>query len=121
MPLVLMRYRQDKVPIHLIEELAKTAPGFVAWALHCESREEAHLMPQDVEVWPEPYPPMAQNTRDVALVVLANGYEERRADLAKRRRYIETRVQRVIMSKYGLGLTCSVWVLPVDGASYGEF
>ncbi|MDO8435907.1 MAG: hypothetical protein Q7S82_00780 [bacterium] len=115
MPLVVVNKNPEKIDCGLLERLVDRLPGLVASALTCE-HPDGGLEAQDVEVWVQDFGPNDINTTDVEIIIWANLYPERQANLDDRREKICKGV-RLILPKMIKGF---VWVI-LNPGSFGEF
>jgi len=117
MPLVYIQYKVGRFAENLVEYLAGRMPEIVANALDAgqEGNKEACLFPGDVEVWVRESGKLDVNTRDLEIIIWANSYPERLANLEQRKDRI-IRDVREFLGNYDRNLSGFVWVLLQPGA-----
>lgn len=120
MPLVIVKHTYV---IHggFINKLAKALPEIVALALSVENNPEAHLSPADIEVWVHRANELDVNAKNLEIVIWANLYPERLANLNEREERIRNFVKKFLADVIPGGVSASgfVWVLLANGA-FGE-
>lgn len=118
MPLVLVRHDKS-LSGRFLEDLALELQKITARHLDVAENEEARLSPADVEIWNNRARMIDANVKDLQIVILANDYPERRANLEERKEGIRRDVKVVIGQHGYTNITGFVWVLLVPGA-FGE-
>lgn len=118
MPLVVVRYKSDRVPDHVMLALTGALPGIVATALHVADNPEAHLRVDDIFVDTLEVGRFAVNANCLDISIDANEYPGRAVNLDERRGVIVGDIRRVL-ADYDQNITCGVWVRLVRG-SYEE-
>ena len=118
MPLVVVHYHPNIIPRDVILELANELPGIVADALNVRGNADAHLDSSDVEVQVRAFGEYDVNTRSLEIIVWANLYLERQANLEERKDNILNAV-RDFLEDYNLNVSGFVWVL-LQPAAFGE-
>lgn len=120
MPLALLQYKSGRGLEDLAKALSTALPSIVAPALDVKENKRARVQPEHVEVWVANSHPHDRNIRDLAIIVWANEYPERLANLDERRQQIQQAVRIFLHENSAYSLSGSVWVLLQPG-SYGEF
>ncbi|TXH00257.1 MAG: hypothetical protein E6P95_03960 [Candidatus Moraniibacteriota bacterium] len=118
MPLVVVRYKPDRVPDHVMIALTAALPEIVALALHVEEDPEAHLSVEHIMVDTQEIGRFAMNANCLDIMIEANEYPGRVANLDVRRMGIVADV-RGVLADYDLNIACGVWVRLIRG-SYEE-
>lgn len=118
MPLVVVRYKPDRVPDHVMLALTQALPEIVALALHVEGDPEAHLSVEHIMVDTQEVGRYAVNANCLDISIDANEYPGRAVNLDERRQGIVADI-RGVLADYDLDITCGVWVRLVRG-SYEE-
>lgn len=118
MSLVVVNHQVGRVLPDMLNELAQAMPEIVARALNVEEHEEAHLTANDVEVWIRESDLYDVNNKDIEIIIWANHYPERLANLGERKEIILNGV-RGFLKDYDRNLSGFVWVLLQPGA-FGE-
>ena len=118
MPLVVVNHKRDRVLQSMAYKLAQVMPEIVACALDVRENEEAHLMAGDIEVWVRESSLYDVNVKDLEIVIWANHYPERQANLADRKEVILNGV-REFLRDYDYNIYGFVWVL-LQPAAFGE-
>lgn len=111
MPQVFLKYRRD-VPDGVIYKLAQDLPEIVARELDCGG--QGALIANDVEVTVLKKGPYDVMTRHIEIIIWANDYPKRRANLKKRQQKIAGAVRKI--TNHGGW----IWVLLGHGA-FGQF
>lgn len=119
MPLVVVRYKPDRVSDHAMEALTGALPEIVALALHVEEDPEAHLSAEHVMVDTQEIGRYVVNANCFDISIDANEYPGRLANLDERRQAIAVAVRGVLANYGDLNLTGGVWVRLIRG-SYEE-
>ncbi|TSC60268.1 MAG: hypothetical protein LiPW15_146 [Parcubacteria group bacterium LiPW_15] len=109
MPLVTIHHKFGVPQEDIIWSLAKELPEIVAEALNVKGKPEAHLDPGDVEVRISRLGEHDVNTRDVEIIVTANFYLERMANLEEREEMILNAV-RDFFADYDFNVSGYVWI-----------
>lgn len=115
MPFVVVNRNKKKLPDKVLSPIIKKLPEIVANALTAWT-PEGKLTPNDIEVWVQDFGPLDLNTKDIEIVIWANLYPEREANLPVRQKFITEKVKQLVSK----GITGFVWVL-LQPASFGEF
>lgn len=118
MPLVVVRYKSDRVSAPVMVRLTGALTDIVAVALHVEEDPEAHLAVDDIFVDTQEIGRFAVNANCIDISIDANEYPGRAVNLDERRQAIVAAV-RVVLADYDLNITVGVWVRLVRG-SYEE-
>lgn len=122
MPLVVVNRNPKSFDERSLENLVRALPDLVASALTCEN-PDGELTAKDIEVWVQDSGPFDVNTKDVEIIIWANLYPERQADLDRRQRYITGGI-KALMNAGDIAtvkrISGFVWVL-LQPASFGEF
>ncbi len=118
MPLVILRYKPDRIPGDMLHKLALALPAMVAEALNAPEDQVARLMPGEVEVWVEESHRFDVNGKDIQIVVWAHDYPARRPNLEVRKNAILGGVG-AFLSDYDRNVSWFVWVL-LQQSAYGE-
>ena len=119
MPLVVVRYKPDRVPDHVMEALTRALPEIVTLALHVEADPEAHLTVDEIFVDTQEIGRFAVNANCLDIMIDANDRPGRAADFDARRQGIAADVRGVLFDYSDLNITCGVYVRLVRG-SYEE-
>ncbi len=115
MPLVVVNKPKSWIPQEEFSKLMKNLPEIVANALTCEN-PDGKLTPNDIEVWVRE--PNQDDVGDkLQILIFANNYPEREANLADRQKAITDRIKEMYKS---LNIHGWVWVR-LAPASFGEF
>ncbi len=112
MPLVMVH---DASNSEVLLDVTRALPALVAQALHVEEDPAAHLTANDVEVWVRGHHPHDKCTQGIEIVVWANLFPERNANLEERTEMIAKGV-RAILAQVSPGVKGFVWVLLQPGA-----
>lgn len=118
MPLVVARYKPDRVPDYVMVALTAALPEIVVLALHVEEDSEAHLSVEHIMVDTQEIGRFAVNANCLDITIEANEYPGRAANLDERRMGIVAAI-RGVLADYDLNITCGVWVRLFRG-SYEE-
>lgn len=120
MPLVVVQYKPGSITEGKLKDFVSVLPKLVARALHVPENPDAHLTPEDVEVWVRESGKLDRNVedivKDIEIVIWANEYPERLQNLGERKDRI---VQSIRDFFYGRIPTGFVWVL-LQPAAFGE-
>lgn len=112
MPLVVVH---DNSSSEVILDIARALPDLVAQALHVEENPAAHLTADEVGVWVREHHPHDRSTQGLEIVVWANLFPERNANLEERTEMIAKGV-RAILTSVDPSVKGFVWVLLQPGA-----
>lgn len=115
MPLVVVRYKPDLVPDHVLEVLTRALPEIVASALHVDDNPEAHLSADYVMVDTQVIGRFSVNSNTLDILIDANEYPGRVFTIDNRRHAIAEGI-RTVLAGYDLDITCGVWVRLVRGS-----
>lgn len=116
MPIVYLRYKQDRILRPTLDELVSRLPALVASALHVPgSDEDKHLVPSDVEVVVREVGLLDVNSLDLEIIIWANEYRDRRLNLEARKDAILEGV-RACLNGCRPKLEGYVWVMLVPGS-----
>ncbi len=96
---------------YYLKDLGNVLPAIVAEALHTPDTPSGHLTPEDIAVTFQPSGEFDRNVVDFSILILANDYTERRANLDERNDLIIERLENRVGSR-----TISVWTLLAHGA-----
>lgn len=118
MPLVVLQHKAGRILESMLAKLALTLPGIVAGALHVPENEEAHLTPDDIEVWVQESGKLDVNTKDLEIIIWANLYTERVRNLEQRKDAIVLAIRKFLVD-YDRNYSGFVWVL-LQPAAFGE-
>ena len=122
MPLVWVRYKFETIfgfrtlerSLKLKKLCQEILPREVSRTLHIEEIDEAHLTPEDIEVWTNQTNPYLDVQKvDVAIIVDANEYDARDAKKYWAAKEIADQAHQTL----GEGVSGSVWIKP----AYEEF
>lgn len=118
MPIAIVRYHRKLEAkedfFAELEFLAMRLPAIIAEALNT-SHPDGQLMPADINVRFERSGPFDQNVIDLSILILANDYPERRANIKERKEAIVGEVRQMPLAD---NADFSVWILLAEGA-YG--
>lgn len=114
MPLVSLRC-SSKVSHELKQLLAMNLPLLVAGALHVEEVLDAHLLPPHVEVAVSDVGPYDVNSSDIGVMITANMYTERTADIDRRVHAIALGLRRLLNEDGRHDFKGYVWCPPWPG------
>lgn len=118
MPLVVVNYQKNEIDPVIVRNVANGLPKIVARALDVVGNEQARLSAGDIEVWVQEAGSQDVNGKGLEIVIWANEYPERLANLNDRKEEI-LRGVRDLLPHYPGNLTGFVWVLLQPGA-FGE-
>lgn len=118
MPLVQLSYKGDRELGPIAKQLAGELPELVARTLSVPDNEKARLEADDIEVHVRQTTSFDVNTKDLEIIIWANEYPERLANLDFRKEVILHGV-REFLRDYDRNLTGFVWVLLQPG-SFGS-
>ena len=116
MPLIQLGYNPKSVSEEFVGFFASELPVIVAEALNAPEDDGGGLTPDDIEVWCRKASPNDVGDADLQIVVLANHFASREANLEERKDNILNAVKDIVH----LGLHGFVWVL-LAPAAFGEF
>ena len=115
MPLVVVKHKAGRILPGMLEKLGQAMPEIVASALDVKENPEAHLTAEDVEVWIRESGPYDINVKDLEIVIWANTYPERLANLSDRKEAILQGLLK-FLGDFDRNLSGFVWVLLQPGA-----
>src|SRR3990167_8680310 len=117
MPLAVVNYKPSKFSDWDMKRLTIALPKIIAPALHVESNPEAHLTPDDIEVWASssgPYDKMGPY--DLCVFIFANEYPERIPLLNDAATHIAGELRELLMRLHLVGeKSVRAWVWPLLG------
>ena len=116
MPLVLMNRKENLVNDHLAKHLAEELTHIVSMVLNTPEEEGGELVPDDIEVRVRNSSDLDVNAKPLEIIIWANDFPKRRANLGFRQKAIVEAVKGLIPST----VTGFVWILLLP-ASFGEF
>ena len=123
MTLVVVNRNPGVFDDHQLRVLVDDLPVTVADYLSCDD-PGGKLTPQDIEVWVQDFGPFDVNTKDVEIIIWANLYPGREANLDDRRQCIIEDVVRALNAGRRIPTRSSpsgfVWIL-LQPSSFGEF
>jgi len=117
MPLVVVNKGNCRIPKAEFDGLISYLPVVVATALTTYENPDGKLKPADVEVWVHNPNSHDVGSDKVQIVIFANLYPERAANLDERRKQITRNIRKTFPS---LNIYGWVWILLAPG-SFGEF
>ena len=119
MPLVVVKHKAGRMLDDMLADLADALTEIVADALHTPENKGGELSPNDIEVWVQESGKHDIDTKDLEIIIWANEYPNRLANLVDRKDRI-VRAMRKFLADYDRNLSGFVWVL-LQPAAYGEF
>ena len=120
MALVVVQHRGPRgpVPEWMVAKLVKQLPWIVAEALDVEKNPDARIISNEIEVCVRESGELDINTKDLEIIIWANSYPERLANLEQRKDEILQDVRK-FLGDHDRNLTGFVWVL-LQPAAFGE-
>ncbi len=124
MPFAKVMFDKEKVGEADLRKLGKLLPRIIAEHLGVPGTS-AELSSSDIEIEFSSFGPFDIHHKDIQIIIWANEYPERAANLDARRRAINDHLAHLMMSSgsYGVNsreISCFVWVLLQQG-SYSGF
>ena len=116
MPLVVVSKPKKWIPEEEFSKLMKNLPEIVADALACEN-PDGKLTPENIEVWVREPNKDDIGSDKLQVLIFANRYPEREANLYERQKAITDRIKEMYR---GLNIHGWVWVR-LAPSSFGEF
>lgn len=119
MQLVSVRYRTGEIPNEFLVKLVSKLPGVVASALDVGGQDpHKYVSAADISIDPVAMGELYVSSYHLEIIVWANDFPERRANLDKRKEFIRLWVQNCL-DEAGFATKGVVWLLLAPGA-FGE-
>ena len=116
MPLVLVSHRSGVLDPTTLVRISRSLQVIVAGALNVEENKQARLFPEDIEVRVQESSVFDQNHKDLEIVVFANQYPERLANLDERTQKIKDELRYSMRNSITFPFSGYVWVLLTPGS-----
>lgn len=118
MPVALLRYDPDKVPLVIAAGLARELRNYISEALDVPKNPNARLTYRDIEVSLVKHGKLDPNTKDLEVMVWAHSYPERLRNLEERKDEIVAKVKKYL-KKNRWKAEGWVWVL-LQPSAFGK-
>jgi hypothetical protein len=113
MPTIRLKRDPDLMPDSVLEPLLEKLPGIVASALHVEGNRHGRLQPDDIDIEVSDHGRLDVNCQTLQILILANDYPERAANINERTKEIADAVRfelRMFRDVLGIAGRSFVWV-----------
>lgn len=120
MPLVMVKRNTNKMPDTIYVHITRYLREWTAEALSVPGTD-GELTPQDVEIWDSYRGVLDRGEADLQVVIFADKYPERVADLDKRQGWISRKLATFLKGSGVEGVRGFVWILLQEPTSFGKF
>lgn len=112
MPVVFLRFDHSRLTSGQVKKIAGIIPSVVAQGLNVPENKDAHLIPDDVEVWISECHVLDIGKKSLQIVVFVNEFPERKDNLSVRAKFIAELIKLSGTVPKGLlgQKKCFVWV-----------
>lgn len=112
MPLVVLCKNPEVINEEIAKKIAQQLPMIVAEALDVPENPDGRLTKDDIEVWVQDASKLDVNSKDLSIIIWANNYPERMANLDERR----AKVAKSVRQMKPTNATGFIWILLQPGS-----
>ena len=123
MPVILLKWKPERIPELVMRKLISQLPAIVSSALDVPEDESKRLTPGDIQIWSMPADRFDVNTQDLQMMIPVHGYQERVVNLEERKNTITKQIGDVLAGCDLLSpvkISGWVWILPSSDTAFGK-
>ena len=123
MPVVLLRYKANRLNMKTMQMLTAALPKIFADALDVPENPGARLTPADIQIWPMKSDELDVNVKDLQMMMPLHAFPERIANLEERKDKIMHQVRELLADQVAFGggpIEGWVWLLPSNDTAFGR-